>query len=411
MKFDSLKTKIVVYFMGLFTIFLLLFSISFYYYFNQNTKNTLKNELSKLAFETEERLEKNEKINNQYIKLIPNSKKIQNNFFIKDLGEKLEVTFLLPFKNKLIVVTKIVDDKSEDIVDIMLVSEPILLLLLFFAIIKLTNKIFYPIEEITSISKKISINNFDTTIPNKYKEKEIKELIDSFNNMIKRIQEGVNNLEKFNSDISHELKTPLTIIKGEINITLKKIRQPKEYISSMNVILEEIEEMTKITDNLLLLTKYTKDNITQTFKTFNIDILLLQIIEKYNSLANQKNIKIDIIKLENIEIYANEILFYHMLSNLIDNAIKYSNQNNSIKIELYKQENIYFIIEDKGIGIDKKHLDKITHKFYRVDESRNKTIKGFGLGLSIVQKTIELHKAKLQIYSEINEGTKIILTF
>ena len=379
--------------MGLFSFFMLIFSVAFYYYFNQDVNNKLKTKLTKIALNVEksDKLSKNIKIIN---------KKLKEDFIVQDLGETLKATLIFPFKNRTIIITKIVDDKSEDVVDSMLVIEPILLLFLLVAVMKLTNKIFTPIEEITQISKKISINNFNTTIPNFYQEKEIKELINSFNEMIKRVHEGVENLDRFNSDVSHELKTPLTIIKGEISVSLKKTRDTQSYIESMKVINKEVEEMNTIIDNLLLLTKFTKENILQTFQNCDLDIILLKVLEKYEN----KNIEVS---LENIQYYGNSQLLYHLFFNIIDNAIKYS--KSKVEIKLYKNNKIYFEVIDDGEGIENKELDKITNRFYRVDKSRNKSIKGFGLGLSIVKKVVELHNMQLKINSEIGKRTRVVV--
>ena len=394
MKFNSLKTKIVVYFLGIFTLFLLLFSVAFYYYFNQDVNNKLKEKLSKEAILIlkSNKTSKNVKIVNKLLK---------EKFIVQDLGENLKVTLIFPFDNKTIILTKIVDDKSEDVVDSMLVLEPILILILIFVTIKITDKLLKPIEEITNISKKISINNFNQKLSDNYQEIEIKNLINSFNDMIDRIQDGVKNLDRFNSDVSHELKTPLTIINGEIDVSLKKIRTSKDYINSMKIIKKETKIIQKIIDNLLLLTKYTKENIMQSFDKCYLDMILLEVLEKYEK--SDKTFQVDI---DNIEYFGNEQLIYHIFINLIDNAVKYS--HTKIIIKLYKKDKIYFEVSDDGDGIEEKYLDKITNRFFRIDSSRNKKIQGFGLGLSIVKKAIELHNGELNITSN-STGTKIVV--
>jgi len=394
LKFNSLKTKIVVYFLGIFTLFLLLFSVAFYYYFNQDVNNKLKEKLSKEAILIlkSNKTSKNVKIVNKLLK---------EKFIVQDLGENLKVTLIFPFDNKTIILTKIVDDKSEDVVDSMLVLEPILILILIFVTIKITDKLLKPIEEITNISKKISINNFNQKLSDNYQEIEIKNLINSFNDMIDRIQDGVKNLDRFNSDVSHELKTPLTIINGEIDVSLKKIRTSKDYINSMKIIKKETKIIKKIIDNLLLLTKYTKENIMQSFDKCYLDMILLEVLEKYEK--SDKTFQVDI---DNIEYFGNEQLIYHIFINLIDNAVKYS--HTKIIIKLYKKDKIYFEVSDDGDGIEEKYLDKITNRFFRIDSSRNKKIQGFGLGLSIVKKAIELHNGELNITSN-STGTKIVV--
>jgi signal transduction histidine kinase len=225
--------------------------------------------------------------------------------------------------------------------------------------------------------------------------------------MIKRLKREVEHLEQFNSDVSHELKTPLTVIKGEIEITLNKIRDEKYYINSLKTIEHESQQIQEIVDNLLMLTKYTKENIKQTFQETSLDSILLETIDKYNMQLKQKNIKLDLEKFESIIKDVNPLLITTIFSNLIDNAIKYSLPNTHIKISLYKDEKIHFTIKDEGIGIEKKQLLKVMDRFYRVDESRNKKIKGFGLGLSIVKNSAKLHNATIKIDSKKGIGTEI----
>jgi signal transduction histidine kinase len=268
---------------------------------------------------------------------------------------------------------------------------------------KIIDKILIPIKNITKTSKEITINNFKNTI-SQNEEYELKELINSFNEMIQRLQNEVASLDRFNTNVSHELKTPITIIKGEIAITLKKLRSAEYYQNSLISISQEINNIQKITDNLLLLTKYTKTNIIETFENCDLDTILLEVIEKYNQLLNQKNININL-KIKHIKFRCNSQLIYHVFSNLIDNAIKYSPKNSTINISLYKNEKINFIIEDKGIGIDKNEIHKITEEFYQI----NKSTKGFGLGLNIVKYGVLLHNGKLEITS--NKGVKVHIIF
>ena len=365
---------------------LISFSFVFYYYFNQTIITSIKTNLLKTAYEIEEKLENNQTIDlksyNCDIKI--KNKTSQNRFEIRDYGEYLKATLFFYFDNKEIIISKKVDDKSENLVDTMLVLEPILLLILIFLANKMVDKILIPIKNIIKTSKEISINNFQHTITQN-EEYELKELVDRFNDMIKRLQEEVKSLDKFNTNISHELRTPITIIKSEISIILKKPRSNEEYKNTLFSILEEINNIQKITDNLLLLTKYTKNNISETFELNDLDSILLEVIEKYNPFLKQK---IEFKKFENIKLNSNYQLIYHIFSNLIDNAIKYSPANSTINLFLYKKNKIYFIIQNKNSS------------FYK---------KGSGIGLDIVKYGVYLHNGTFKIAS--NKKTSIIITF
>jgi signal transduction histidine kinase len=339
----------------------------------------------------------------------------QDNFFLIKNSENKNALYILsfddPFKGKIIIFQKEIDENMENVLTIMFILNPILLVLLLLVGNKVIDKILDPVKKLTKTAKEITVENFSHTIEKPKETNEISELVNSFNEMIIRLKEGVDNLDRFNSDVSHELKTPITAIKGEIEITLKKYRDPKYYEKSLRTIFYEIDQLQKIVEDLLLLTKYTKSNIKQTFKECNLDTVIINAVESFTKKAAQKDINIDIKCIEPISISANESLIYSIVSNLLDNAIKYSPQGKSIYISLYKYKKIFLIIEDEGIGVDQDKLSKITDRFYRVDESRNKKIKGFGLGLSIVKNAVELHNANLHIVSTKDKGTTVTVIF
>lgn len=438
MKFKSLKTKLLFWFANTTFIVLLVFSFSFYFILKNTIYSNIETKLSKESlyiqnnfekfknsiekddfissnvgiFKDKKLISKNENFKLEDVKSYLNSKKV---FMLIDNNENLQAINILKYKEYTIVsYQKDIDNKLEHIIDTMLLVEPILFLILLFLANKTLDKILIPINNLTKTTNEITIKNFQETIPLEKENNELSKLTQSFNTMINRLQEGVEKLDRFNSDVSHELKTPLTVIKGEIELSLMKDRPKEYYQESLQTINFEINQMEKIINNLLLLTKYTKTNITKTFETIHLDAILLNIIYNYDKQQKNKDIDLKIKTIENIKMNANQVLIESIFSNLIDNAIKYSPKNTYITISLFKDENdekVHFIIEDEGIGIKKEELPYITDKFYRIDDSRSKKIDGFGLGLSIVKNGIELHNGELLVDSEINIGTKIEVIF
>ena len=444
-RFKSIKTKILFWFAAAAILVLMIFNIALYYFLEQNTKLSIQNKLyDKAAFINRsimsnipvKELLKNDRLKGVDVAIVKGDKIIykkgktnfisfqnltskKESFFVFRQDDHLNGLYILkiynPFKGAILFYEHNIDEKIDDsiqgIKDILFFLEPILLFVLIFMAGKVIDKILKSINKITTTANKIYVNDFSHEIPKPKYNDEIQDLVDAFNKMIVRLKSGVKMLEQFNSDVSHELKTPLTVIKGEIEITLNKPRDPEYYIESLGTIEKETEQIQTIVDNLLLLTKYTKENIKQTFRETSLDSILLNNIEKFDTIAKVKNIKIHIDKFESITMEANPILISSIFSNLIDNAIKYSPENTHIHISLYKTNKTYFTVKDQGIGIKKDQISKITDRFYRVDESRNKKIKGFGLGLSIVKNSIELHDGEIKINSRENEGTtvKVIL--
>ena len=433
MKFKSLKTRVLFWFGSITFLILLIFSYTFYFLYEQNTyynyeaklkkevnfvkknflnnldKNINKTDFlsSKIAIYKDEKIFK--KSSDFKLDDIISTLKEVKTFSLIHNDETLQAIYVLQVDKqfKIVAYENDVDDKIEDIIEVMLVVEPLLFLTLLFLGSKLIDKILIPINHITKSAKKISINSFKNTMPKHKHNDEIAKLIESFNTMILRLQKGVNNLDRFNNDVSHELRTPLTVIKGEIEITQRKTRDSAYYINSINTIEYEVKQIESIIEDLLLLTKYSKENIKNTFEKTSIDSLLLDTIYKYDAKIKSKNITLKIDKIDTINKKVNPLLLKTIFSNLIDNAIKYSSNDKTISIKLYKKDKIYFFIEDEGIGISKEKLPFITDRFYRADISRNKTIEGFGLGLSIVKNSVELHDGELKIGSILNKGTKI----
>ena len=427
MRFNSLKTRILLWFTAVTSVILILFSLSFYYFLNSSIKDNIQTRLRHQAMEIEQNYDDKNNTSNTFAIIDDNSilyktsdfdlknldfyLKSGQSFFILNSEQSDETINALYIyqgkKHKIAVYKKDIDNKIEDLVDNLLILNPILLLLLVFLASKMIDKILDPINNLIKTTRDISVSNFSKTVPMPKEEDEIRELVNSFNEMIKRLQGGVASLDRFNSDVSHELKTPLTVILGEIEVTLRKSREADMYEKSMKTIQSQAQQMQKIVENLLLLTRYTKENIAESFEECSLDEILLQTIDKYSAQLKAKNIALHVSKIEPVRMMANPLLIGLIFSNLIDNAIKYSSENRNIYLSLYKQNGMVFEIKDEGIGIPKEQIAKITDRFYRVDESRNKKIEGFGLGLFIVKQSVELHNGKMEIDSSLGEGTTI----
>jgi len=221
-------------------------------------------------------------------------------------------------------------------------------------------------------------------------------------NVAKNIEDSFRRLKIFNSNVSHELKTPLTIMRGEIEVALMNNEYNEELLKSL---LNEINYINEITDKLLFLTK--KDALSkQNFEEIDIENIILELYEKY---SKKISINLDI---QDDEYYlkGDKTLLMIALSNIIENSIKYG--ATELDTILKKEKNkIVLKIKDNGIGIPKEKLPFIFDEFYRVDESRNKKVKGFGLGLAIVKSIITLHNGKIKLNSDGTNGVEAIIEF
>lgn len=224
--------------------------------------------------------------------------------------------------------------------------------------------------------------------------------------LLNKLEMSFNQIKEFNANASHQLKTPLSAIKIQIDVLLKKQRSTQEYIEVLHSIDQEVGSMQELTNNLLLLTRMDDSSIKEGFKETEIDSLILEIIEVYLDIAHQKGIAFEIHTLESVTLKANKPLMHILLTNLLDNAIKYSFEKQTITLNLF---NTYLEIIDQGLGIKEEEKHLIFEKFYRANPSKTK--QGYGLGLPMVKKIVEIHNFTLFVQSEPLKGTTFTIKF
>ncbi|EPY2305533.1 TPA: HAMP domain-containing protein [Clostridium botulinum] len=215
--------------------------------------------------------------------------------------------------------------------------------------------------------------------------------------------------EQFVANVSHELKTPLTSIKG-FSETLKYVEDKKNREKFLQIINDEADRLTRLINDILVLSNIEK----QKQELIKEEIDLNELIEKVYCLvkksAEDKNIKINIVEGKVPLLIGNKDKYNQMIINLIDNAIKYTEPNGEVNIGTKQdKDNIIFWVEDTGVGISKEHLDRIFERFYRVDKARSRAEGGTGLGLAIVKHIVLGINGKIEVKSEPKKGTKFIV--
>lgn len=231
---------------------------------------------------------------------------------------------------------------------------------------------------------------------------------------ITKIENAEKLRKEFVANASHELKTPITIISGFVEtIKLGYAESPEQLEHFFNIIEEEIIRLTSLTNSLLKLshlensTKEIKNSYPLNLKETFEDIVIL-----FKNIANKKNINI-VTNIQNVDVKVptSKEWLRTVVGNLIDNAIKYSNCDSTITIDVTTSpKKLIFSVKDQGIGIKEEDIKNIFRRFYRADKSRNRKIEGTGLGLSIVKNMILKVNGKIKVNSEINKGTTFIVT-
>ena len=236
---------------------------------------------------------------------------------------------------------------------------------------------------------------------------ELGQLALTFNEMMNRLENSFAQMRQFSSDASHELRTPLTVLKGQNELILSKQRKPEEYQEVISSNLEEINYMSKVLEDLFVLSKSDENQVNLDCKQVDLRALVEEICKHAEILAGEKNIKIVIAFLEPTEIKGDEVRLRQMVWNVLQNGIKYTQRGGELKISLQNEgEFALLTIQDTGIGIPEEELPLIFNRFYRVDKARTRDEGGSGLGLSICRQIAEAHKGKIEVESKLGVGTR-----
>lgn len=305
-----------------------------------------------------------------------------------------------------------VNSTLENLIYILFFIVPIILILSTIGGYFLIYRSFLPIEEILKKLKNITASNLSKRLVFSDNNDEIDLLTKEINSLITRLEVSFEKISQFTSDASHELKTPLTIIRGEIEVGLRKKRTEEEYIEILNNCLEEISIIQQTTDDLLFLAEAEQQFKVENKEVSYIDEMTLESVNELESFAKLKSINIKCDIKDTLQIKSHLKLLKVAIKNILKNAISYSHENSEVIVRTYIEKSRFKIsIQDFGIGISKDDQEKIFDKFYRTDKSRNKNSGGSGLGMAISEKIVKMYDGTIELKSEENIGTTVIISF
>ena len=322
-----------------------------------------------------------------------------------------------------------VEDALNTLFIILIITVPLALMVASLGGQFLAHKALKPVDDITQTARVITSQNLNQRItPPKVKD-EISRLIETFNGMISRLDQSFRQIKQFSSDASHELKTPLTILKGEVEVMLRKERTQQEYQQTLKSNLEEINRMSQIVEDLLLLSKADTGEIKLNKGDINLTEILTEVVAQMDMLARSKRLHLSSSNNhQDVHIFGDALRIRELFINLIENGIKYTEEGGSIHISLQKEylppvrnqtdlaekekeRFIKIIVSDTGIGISKEDQEKIFNRFFRVDKARSREQGGSGLGLSISRWIVEAHQGEIKVESELGKGSSFIVKF
>ena len=293
-----------------------------------------------------------------------------------------------------------------------ILSSVIPLALMFVAVYTMTYNFTKPLKLMSEAAKSMAKGDFSKRIPI-YSDDEIGELSVSFNNMTNSLERLEKMRRSFVANVSHELRTPMTTIAGFIDGIIDGTISEEKSEYYLNIVSSEVKRLSRIVESMLNLSKLEAGEINLKPTLFSISDTLVNVVISREQQIAAKNITINgLDELEQISIYADFDLIYQVIYNLVDNAVKFTNESGTISFALSQKNGMaQFEIKNTGSGIPKENLDNIFERFYKIDKSRSANKNSTGLGLYIVKTIIKIHHGKIVAESVENEYTlfKVIL--
>ncbi len=271
--------------------------------------------------------------------------------------------------------------------------------------------VYRPLRIITDAATQYASGNLDYEIPI-HSEDEMGYLSASLNYMSSQLKDMENYQKKFVANVSHDFRSPLTSIKGYVEAIADGTIPPEEQDKYLNIILFETERLTDLTEDLLTLGEFDSDTMILDRQSFDIHEMIKNVAASFEGICTQRRISIELVlATAHLNVYADERKIQQVLYNLLDNAIKFSDDDSVVTIETTERgEKVSISVKDNGAGIARSDLNKIWDRFHKTDASRGRDKKGTGLGLAIVKEAIQAHGENINVISTEGVGTEFVFT-
>jgi len=275
----------------------------------------------------------------------------------------------------------------------------------------MAKKALKPVEHMIQELRNIQTEHLNERLTVHPAKDEMNNLATVINSMLSRLEDSFSQVRQFTADASHELRTPITIMKTGIEVALRKGRTALNYQRILANTLEDLERLSKIVENLFILAKADAKRYEMHRERMNLSNVITDIADQLMLIAEAKHISVSIEKTEEAFIAGDELLMRMLFLNLIDNAIKYTPQKGSISLTLSKNADFVRVaLKDSGIGISREELPYIFDRFYRANKARSADTSGGGLGLSICQWIIKSHHGNIIVKSKLHKGSTFTIT-
>ncbi|MCR5108643.1 MAG: cell wall metabolism sensor histidine kinase WalK [Lachnospiraceae bacterium] len=301
--------------------------------------------------------------------------------------------------------------RRDDILSVFYISLGIIFVLSLIILFVFMFIVYRPIKKISIATQEYAVGNLDYKLEIKSHD-EIGQLADSLNYMADRLSQTEEDQKKFIANVSHDFRSPLTSIRGYLEAMVDGTIPPELHEKYIKIVLNETERLTKLTNSLLTLNTLSDRGILLDVSDFDINKVIKHTAETFEGVCKEKKIRFKLV-LTGTKMYVSADMgkIQQVLYNLIDNAIKFSSQDSTIKVETTERnETVFVSVKDNGAGIPKEKIKYIFDRFYKSDPSRGKDKKGTGLGLSIVKEIINAHNENINVISTEGAGSEFIFT-
>ncbi|MBI4436675.1 MAG: HAMP domain-containing protein [Candidatus Omnitrophica bacterium] len=294
---------------------------------------------------------------------------------------------------------------------ILIVVVPFVMILASFGAWRLLNRALAPLHKVIRAAQAIQAKDFDQQLHVPKTGDEVQALAETFNEMIQRLHHSFEQMRRFVSDASHELRTPLAVLKGEVELELKHHRLPDRSQETLETCAGEISRMSRLVETLLFLSNADAEKVVLDFKQVHLNQVIEEMAGEARILAEPKHIQVELTNGSDTVLQADEMRLKQLLLNLIDNAVKYTPAGGRIALSSRSVNGqVELKVADTGVGIAAKDLPRIFDRFYRAEESRNRTDGGYGLGLAICKWIAEAHHGTLRVESSPGKGSTFLIT-
>ena len=279
---------------------------------------------------------------------------------------------------------------------------PVALLLAGLGAWLVATRVLRPLGSVAAQAQRITEHSLNTRIEAKGAAAELEVVIGSFNDLLGRLDQSFEAMRRFVADASHELRTPVSVIRGEADVVLSRERTAGEYRESLEVVLDEARRLSVLVDDLLNLARADSGPVRLEVHEFYLNELLAECCRQVRAAG----LTIECLAETDVQFRGDEVLLRRLIMNLLDNAVRYTPEGGRVTASLQADgDSVRIRVADTGIGIAPGQESRVFERFYRTDEARSRAVGGFGLGLSIVRWIAEAHRGTVECASELGRGS------